>query len=212
MSPNVLPTEASTDTPTAISFREFRDEEIVDFFANGQRTFQSPTALAGGFGRQRIVGFAHQPSEQKPTAAFRAAHVGKMRGNDPPVRRESSVLCNFRAPTIPLPTGTGESAPPSHPFGKQTRSLAAIARGNRKLSPGAGRAAKVLFDPLATPNTGPKESAPCPAGIRIDDGFDNPGEKPPMKSDDELTKIVERWPRLSSAVRETIGTLVEAIR
>ena len=212
MSSSVLQPETSSAAPTAFSFREFRDEEIVDFFANGQQTFRLPAAQAGGVGRQRIVGAAHQPSERKPTAAFRAAQVGKMSPHNLSIRREKSVLCNFQTPTIPLSAGMDKSVSTIHPLGKQTRSLAAVAQGGRKLPPNAGRAAKVLFDPLAIPAVGPRERPACPMGIPIDGELDHLGENPPMKSDNELTKVVERWPRLSSAVRETIGTLVETVQ
>ena len=201
MSSSVLQSEVSPDAPTALSFREFRDEEIADFFANGQRTFRPPTGADGGFGRQRIVGSVHHPSERKPTAAFRAAYAAK----------KQSVLCKFQPSTISLPVAIGESASSTHPFGKQPRSLAAIAMGGQRPSPDVGRAAKVLLDPLAVSKAKTGTSAtPCQgsSGIRID----SLGEQTPTSADSGLTKVVERWPRLSPACREVIGTLIETTR
>jgi hypothetical protein len=187
-------TMSNADLPidAPLPFREYRDEEIAGFFANDHRTFHPAAVSVGGSGRQRIVGVVHSPSEQKPTAAFRTALAVK------------------ESPTIPLSTESESSFPP--PFGKQARPLASVALAGRKLLANNGRAAKILVDPLAAlsaKSKGPK--APCPPnpGIRIDGGMNNFGEKTLENADDELTKVVARWPRLSPTVKGIIGKIIE---
>jgi hypothetical protein len=53
--------------PVAISFQDYRDEAIVDFFANESRSFQPDVSS----GRLRLVGSSRL--EMRPTAAFRAS-------------------------------------------------------------------------------------------------------------------------------------------
>jgi hypothetical protein len=57
--------------PVAISFRDYRDEAIADFFANESRSFQSDIPAGLSNGRLRLVGSSH--SESRPTAAFRTS-------------------------------------------------------------------------------------------------------------------------------------------
>ena len=215
--PNNLQPDISTDAPSALSFRDFRDEEIVGFFANGHQTFHPMAAPENGFGWQRLVGAVHSPSVRRPTAAFRAA-VAVKQGTAELCPLQKSVLRKFQSPTLPLPlplTGLSVEAPSSvSPFDKQTRSLGTVALAGRKIASNGGRAARVLADPLAAlsaKSKGPK--APCPnlPGIPIDGSIKNLGEKTLENADGELTKVVERWPRLSPAVKEIIGTLVERV-
>ena len=209
-----LPSDISTDAPAALSFHEFRDEEIVGFFANGHRTFRPLAVPETGFGWQRLVGAAHSPSSWKPTAAFRSVLAAK--SGESATLRQKSVLRKSPTPTIPLPSANSGIELPSSvsPFGKQARPLGIVALAGRKVVPTNGRAAKVLADPLAAfsaKSKGPKSPCPSHPGIQIDGGLKNLGEKTLENADNELTKVVERWPRLSSAVREIIGTLVERV-
>ncbi|MDR2643616.1 MAG: hypothetical protein LBC74_12570 [Planctomycetaceae bacterium] len=57
--------------PIAFSFQDYRNEAIVDFFANENRSFQPD--ISGGLsnGRLRLVGLSRL--ESQPTAAFRAS-------------------------------------------------------------------------------------------------------------------------------------------
>ena len=193
-----------SDVPTALSFSDFRDEEIVGFFANDQRTFFPMVASENGFGGQRLVGKVHPPSVPKPTAAFRTAFIEKQ-------REESSILHRPPTPTIPLPL---ENPSVELPLGKSARPLGIIASDGRKPTTNNGRAAKVLIDPLAARSAKtkePKSSYAIKLGIQVDqiDGnISTLGEKSATHTDDELAKLVERWPKLSSAVKEFIGTLV----
>ena len=210
LQPNVL-----ADAPTALSFREFRDEEIVGFFANGHRTFRPAVASGSGFGWQRLVGAVHSASERKPTAAFRTALAVKKGAAETLFPRQKSVLRTVQAPTIPLPSAPdAEGASSASPFGKQARPLGAIALAGQKVALTGGRAAKVLMDPLTALSAKSKGAkSPCPShpGIRIDGGIKSFGEKTLENADAELIKVVERWPRLSSAAKEMIGTLVETV-
>jgi hypothetical protein len=63
---------SQTARPVAISFKDFRDEEIVDFFANESRMFH-PETKPNSLGRSRLVGAPHFPMERKGTAAFRVS-------------------------------------------------------------------------------------------------------------------------------------------
>ncbi len=206
--------DVPTDTPTAYSFREFRDEEIVDFFANGQRTFRPATVSESGFGSRLVVGASHSVSERKPTAAFRSALAAKKGKAESSIRREKSVLCKFQTPTIPLPPSQVDNeSSPAPPFGKQSRPLGVVALGGRKGPTNATRAARILCDPLAAfsaKSKGPKAPCPSSSGICIDGGIKDLGEKTLDNADCDLTKVVERWPRLSPALKEIIGNLVES--
>ncbi|MDR2756547.1 MAG: hypothetical protein LBC20_12650 [Planctomycetaceae bacterium] len=63
---------SQTARPVAISFKNFRDEEIANFFANENRMFH-PETKQNSFGRSRLVGAPHFPIERKGTAAFRVS-------------------------------------------------------------------------------------------------------------------------------------------
>lgn len=61
------------DDSPSIPFKEFRDEEIVDFFANENRTFHPAMSSSDEqFGRCRLVGTPPILPQRKGTAAFRS--------------------------------------------------------------------------------------------------------------------------------------------
>ncbi|MDR0705258.1 MAG: hypothetical protein LBF88_09745 [Planctomycetaceae bacterium] len=79
---------SQTARPVAISFKDFRDEEIVDFFANESRMFH-PETKPNSLGRSRLVGAPHFPMERKGTAAFRVS----FRLNKGQQEKEKEVSC-----------------------------------------------------------------------------------------------------------------------
>ncbi|MDR2346212.1 MAG: hypothetical protein LBE18_09115 [Planctomycetaceae bacterium] len=57
--------------PVAFSFQDYRDEAIIDFFANENRSFQPDISSSLSVSRLRLVGSSRL--EQRPTAAFRSS-------------------------------------------------------------------------------------------------------------------------------------------
>ena len=152
--------------PISISFQEFRNEEIVDFFANENRTFR-PDNVGENFGRNRLVGAPHFPARQKETAAFRVSFQKPEQQEKSTQSERKGVLREKQRETVPLPTEFLEADPeilaatineppkrkkditiePS--FSKPTRPLGSIvAGGNRLSNPRGNQAASVIEDPL----------------------------------------------------------------
>ncbi len=59
--------------PVSLSFQKFRDEEIIEFFANGNRTFQ-PDNAGENFGRRRLVGAPHVAKQSCSTHLCQGKH------------------------------------------------------------------------------------------------------------------------------------------
>lgn len=169
--------EIPTGTPSkavAISFTEFRDEEIVRFFANDGRSFHPDSASCSqnGFQRTRLVGSPHFSEGQKPTAAFRSSLQQTGEGADSPAtpdrksRPRSVAFREHSRKTVPVPSDLLENHPILYPgtsagsakrsrsnsaelsFGKPTRPLGSVLmmdRGRIRKT----KAARVLDDPLA---------------------------------------------------------------
>jgi hypothetical protein len=92
---------SQTARPVAISFKDFRDEEIVDFFANESRMFH-PEIKPNSFGRSRLVGAPHFPMERKGTAAFRVSFcTNGLQQEKYPSR--NGILRTDSVGTIPVP-------------------------------------------------------------------------------------------------------------
>ncbi|MDR2441821.1 MAG: hypothetical protein LBE12_20890 [Planctomycetaceae bacterium] len=94
---------SQTARPVAISFKDFRDEEIINFFANENRMFH-PETKHKSFGCSRLVGAPHFPIEHKGTAAFRVS----FRSNGLQLQQEkcssrNSILRAEPLGTIPVP-------------------------------------------------------------------------------------------------------------
>ncbi len=73
-----------TGSPVAISFTEYRDGEIADFFANESRTFH-PDAGVGPqseFGRKRVVGRPHFAASGKVDIDFRPSSESRCPRDD----------------------------------------------------------------------------------------------------------------------------------
>jgi hypothetical protein len=94
----------SNDTMTmhrteSISFKVFRDEEITDFFANENRTF-NPLIVRNDndFGRNHVVSSPHFPAPRK-TAASAAFRVAASTSVKTPEKRPICIPLK----TIPLP-------------------------------------------------------------------------------------------------------------
>lgn len=152
---------SSNIPPIAFSFKEFRDEEIVEFFANENRSFH-PEIHSGGGSRSRVVGAPHFAKARKATAAFqsslpfqecdakaeeRQTYPGRETPasadryeNNPPVIRVSQFQ-------DPLKKKRKKSIEPS--FGKPTRPLGTLVMmGRISVASREGRAARIVCDPL----------------------------------------------------------------
>ena len=155
-------TNDSSSPPIAISFQEFRDGEIVDFFANESRTFR-PDNVGNNFGRSRLVGAPHLPGKQNGTAAFRASFQRNEESEKSNIDHRTTILREETVATIPLPTEILDAPsdvlaatihePPkkkkdirSEPsFAKPSRPLGSVMNGGA-LKP--KQAAAVIDDPL----------------------------------------------------------------
>ncbi|MDR1963242.1 MAG: hypothetical protein LBQ50_05645 [Planctomycetaceae bacterium] len=232
---------SQTTQSVAISFKDFRDEEIVDFFANESRKFRPETA-PNGFGRSRLVGAPHFPMERKRTAAFRVSFRSNnlQQKNCPP-----SVLRTESVGTIPIPpdiftfaanqdiqtatiknrSADRHSKNPKRKqiktiepsFGKSTRSLASVLMAER---PTQKQTTRTVSNPL---ENGTKKSGLPSINIPINIPINLPINTPVRETektekqlfeclretDEQLDRLIETWPRLSSQLKETITTLLE---
>lgn len=162
----------SQEQPIAISFNEFRNEEIVDFFASDNRPFCPDSDQNGRAFRSRLVGAPHflrgtqQREKKQPSAAFQplvqihADETGKI---FPEPR--GAVECNKTNPSSA--TDSAEKSQPiirvarldeqtkqkrkktAEPaFGKSTRPLGSLLVLGSNGSTKTNRAAKIVCDPL----------------------------------------------------------------
>lgn len=141
--------------PIAISFQEYRDEEIVEFFANENRTFH-PENAGANFGRHRLVGAPHFTTKSKSTAtaAFRGSDQKKSsRKEEDVIPTSPEILAEILesapdvlAATIHEPPKRKKDIRSEPTFNKPTRPLASVL-GGRSEKP--RQAASVLNDPLA---------------------------------------------------------------
>lgn len=63
-------TNTAQEEQVALSFQEFRDEQIVEFFANESRSFQPDGANESEMVRSHIVGAPHFAKMRKPSVTF----------------------------------------------------------------------------------------------------------------------------------------------
>lgn len=152
----------SRKRPVAISLQEFRDEEIVEFFANKNRSFRSGSPMSDEKPRSRLVGAPHFSRDRKPTAAFNAssgARADKFPAEEnisgSTAGRESSEgngILFEDGPVIRVSPGLGreksckKTAEPA--FGKTPRPIGSLF-GGRPTNPGKPpKAAGIVCDPL----------------------------------------------------------------
>lgn len=173
-----------SEAPVAISFLDYRDGEIVDFFANEHRTFRPETGEEAqkGFGHNRVVGRPHFSATEKAAGKadvnFRpssepSGQKSPKAGSRPPAVAAGILRSDESSGTIPLPAeflddnlevaaatlGGGERRKrrPGNrepSFGKQARSLGSLA-GLSNL-PEEHKAGRVLIDPLAGKTVRPR--------------------------------------------------------
>lgn len=226
--------------PVSISFQEYRDEEIVDFFANENRTFH-PENAGSNFGRARLVGAPsdkRRSPQQKGTAAFHISFPGtegEKNAIDMGTPREET--------TIPLPVELLEAAPDvlaatiheapkkkkdfrSEPsLGKSTRPLASILRSRISVQK---QAAAVIDDPLARrdaerPKSIPTHNRPILIARLEDAILPMPGlakrmeaelaAEPEKGVEDATPEILSPEERILDRLRETdqqLGRLIES--
>ncbi len=216
--------------PVSLSFQEFRDEEIVDFFANDNRTFR-PDNVGENFGRSRLVGVPHfskqhNPGRQKGTAAFRVSFQAPS-----PVTSDQTTATISDSQKRKFDISTDVSAVPS--FSKAVRSLGSAVGGVRQAGSRPGISASVNND-----TTGKKRvEKPSKKGIKTSEdpqdndrpilmklSFPGPRRLPDedgvashvarlleqlQETDQQLSRLVETWPRLSPRLKETITALIE---
>jgi hypothetical protein len=121
---------SQTARPVAISFKDFRDEEIVDFFANENRMFH-PEIKPNSFGRSRLIGAPHFSMERKGTAAFRVSfRANGLQQEKCPSR--NGILRADPAGTIPVPPDIFAFANETNP---QTRTAQKHSLGNHFKKP-----------------------------------------------------------------------------
>lgn len=157
----------SRKQPVAISFQEFRDEEIVEFFANKNRSFQPGSPASGVLARSRIVGAPHFSRGRKPTAAFAASSAvldeefsteenATLRAGTRESSEESDVLFED-GPSIrvapcfdrdnPCKKAAKKTAEPA--FGKSPRPIGSLLGAGRLAGLGKpSKAAGIVSDPL----------------------------------------------------------------
>lgn len=153
----------------AISFKEFRDEEIVGFFANENRSFCPDSVQDNNLFRSRIVGSPHflkrmkQKEKQKPSAVFQPSvqihdsgtenvfpdtkkHAGDQTKNSSVDSVEYSQPI-IRVARLEEREKQKRKKTPEPSFGKPTRPLGALlVLGNNGST--ENRAAKIVCDPL----------------------------------------------------------------
>lgn len=143
----------------AISFKEFRDEEIVEFFANENRSFQPGHESGNSVSRSRIVGSPHFRSDRKPTAAFRSSvRIDEPFVTDRFSEQEESVLVRLGDATEEesmIRVGRGVESKNKRKktiepaFNKSTKPLGSLALFGRNASLRKElRAARIVNDPL----------------------------------------------------------------
>ncbi|MDR0335642.1 MAG: hypothetical protein LBI18_00975 [Planctomycetaceae bacterium] len=228
---------SQTARPVAISFKDFRDEEIVDFFANENRMFH-PETKPNCFGRSRLVGAPHFPMERKGTAAFCVS----FHNNRLPQEKYSShngILLADSIGTIPVPpdifaftnkNNTNTVTASKRSFGKhsqnskrkQTKNIELSFVKSSRLSASAlvtaptdrKRAINLVADPLENETKNfPLSSNKTPVNetesSEKTESIPQYSFEPVRETDAQLDRLIETWPRLSSQIKETITTLLE---
>lgn len=234
--------------PVAISFKDFRDEEIVDFFANESRTFHPETKL-NGMGRSRLVGAPHFPMERKGTAAFRASfrlnRVQQEKEKNSSRHYESHTESIGTIPITPdifilandpeILTKTAKnrldenhSKNPNKNLNKnlnknpKRKKFKTVEPSFRKSSnPQASvliteqasknQAVKIVYNPLEN-ETKKNVFRPINSPVSEIENAENPEKRLFERiraTDEQLDRLIETWPRLSSQLKETITTLLE---
>jgi hypothetical protein len=215
---------SQTAHPVAISFKDFRDEEIVDFFTNEKRIFH-PETKPNGFGRHRLVGAPHFPVERKSTAAFRGSFCanGLEREKYPSHNNIShnNILQAEAVGTIPVPpdifTFAGET-------GLQTAITKKRSTGNhsrnpkrkqiRTIEPLFEKSSRPLASVLFSERTGKKHAAKV-----VRNPSENSSKKSvfcsvnfPFKESEPLVKTPVKESELSTKTEPATKPLFENIR
>jgi hypothetical protein len=229
-----------TARPVAISFKDFRDEEIVDFFANESRMFH-PETKPNGLGRSRLVGAPHFPMERKGTAAFRIS----FRLNSVQQEKEKNASRNHRSQTEPIGTipitpdifiltndpevltktaknrlaENHSKNPNKNPKRKKNKTVEPSFR--KPSSPQASvlmteqanknQAVKTVYNPLENET---KKNVFSPINTPVFETAKTEDTEKQLferirETDEQLDRLIETWPRLSSQLKETITTLLE---
>jgi hypothetical protein len=176
-----------TTQPVAIPFKNFRDEEIVDFFANEKRTFQPNLTAPNESGRSRLVGAPHFATEHKGNAAF---HVS-FRLNDLPQEHDEPRCGVIREkkvgtiPTIPIPSDILDANP---------KILAATLKEEvtkrkriKKIEP--------AFSKPVLPIAAAKVEEQLSEQIQ--------------ETDVQLSRLIHNWHKLSTELKEKISALLD---
>ncbi|MDR2705365.1 MAG: hypothetical protein LBC02_06275 [Planctomycetaceae bacterium] len=231
---------SQTTRPVAISFKDFRDEEIVDFFANESRMFH-PETKSNGLGRSRLVGAPHFPMERKGTAAFRVSfrlnrvqqekekNASRCHGSRTesigtiPMTPDIFILTND--PEVLTKTTKNRLAenpsknPNKNPKRKKLKTIEpsfpkpSSPQASVLMTEQAGKnqAVKIVYNPLENET---KKSIFSPINASVT-GTEKTGDTEKQlferirETDEQLDRLIETWPRLSSQLKETITTLLE---
>ncbi len=204
-------------TPVAISFTDYRNGEIADFFANENRAFQPDGGrVRVQSGQDRVVG--------RP-------HFNVCPGVSRTVPGQASVIFQPSCDLSRAKTGEKDKQEPKFhaPFNKQPRALASLLPVvNTEEN---SRAVSILHPNKLRGHT--QEHGPSPHVIdlkqpatklnvtlpkEIVSRESNSSQKTPEESllhrvrdmDEKLGRLMEAWPRLPEELRESIASLVAA--
>ncbi len=224
--------------PVAISFTEFRDGKIADFFANESRTFRPDTGAGtqGEFGSKRLVGKPHfatfEATSEKNIRKNAAKHSGidfRPSGKSPCAKGDFGIVAATLDESVLEKNISSQRKRAQEPqFGKPTRPLASLLPPSNTVE--EKKAGRVLLDPLAGKTTCWEKSSSArqtgslvavpTAFLSVADGVasDSPEKMPSLEEsvlqrykevDDQLGRLLESWPRLPEDIRETITTLID---
>ena len=212
----------SAPSAMTIPFREYRNDDIADFFANESRTFQPPLGATQNenVASKHVVG---RPNKERVSVRYAALNTGLSPSQSAGIdfcpknlsqERGSRSEANSDFPCACVKLGASQKTP-DLPFGKQPRALGSLLPLMQKTE--EQKAVRLVSDTL--PRKGMRIIAAA-AGSASTDSEELSASLPFAlekalairceEIDAELGRLVESWPQLPQTIRESIAALVDA--
>ncbi len=203
--------ESLSTQPVSLSFQEFRDEQIVHFFANEHRTFR-PDQVGVNFGRCRLVGAPHDLSN-RPHPSNQHGVGKKSRAGLREKTQATVPLTSDMQPEVLSVSKVKMATLVEASFSKSARPLGA---GQGTVGPGTAGQGVHPTNTAAAERSAPKSNPKPKKPILMKLAFPRPAATPEetllkqlRETDPQLGRLVEIWPRLSPQIKETILALIE---